>query len=706
LYANAHDETDDTRDPIKVKLPTRTDPSAYIWDNGRGLSKDDLIRLFTTYGASDKRGTNAKIGGFGVGSKVLFAYTDSFSATSIEETTYERTVIVCYKNAEGMPTVRVVQHGSARPNERHGLKIDWSVSPTDVLSFVKEFRDVTSRFKYQPALVGETPTIEPYEKYSTKSKDGGQSWALRTTEFVSIAGSGACVVMGGVPYTLDCDLLRNTAIQRGESFTYGRAIAGAALDIFVPVGAVQVAASREALSYDPISSAYLIRRVKEVAQEWSESYQKELDKSANQWEAFNYFNNLFNRHSRVSIGYGLLSILQTTLSWKGLTWNTINEYALPSPIGHSSIHKKSKPYNPVPNWEPYTKTFVSSNYPTRMPLHVSLQRWSNFIEDDFAFFVFLTEETNTYKSVNPALKEYMRQHNIECSRIHFINVNYDDLKTKTCLPLTFKSPTVVWTPEINNKYRPATAPRAKKAAPVALSPDTLRISSVQVNYVYEGEICWSNTTSMDTFDKYESTLPSETKWYYVKDKEGRSSLPFSPDTMLHQKLYFVTTIQNKLVYNLPFSQKNRLTGRSGWKNIHENVAEFMMWIEQTFNPAMWIKGRAFSSVYADLPTTPLVWAKRYSDSIKMVDDNLKNPDVLRLWEFYKAQSTAGYSSASIPTGLNLAYGLSKSVDAVKKKVYKGMSDIIAKKKLLTLMSMDAHQSYAFFNYLNDTTISY
>jgi len=47
-------------------------------DSGLGISPDRMANVFVKYAASTKRGTDAQTGGFGLGAKTPFAYTDSF----------------------------------------------------------------------------------------------------------------------------------------------------------------------------------------------------------------------------------------------------------------------------------------------------------------------------------------------------------------------------------------------------------------------------------------------------------------------------------------------------------------------------------------------------------------------------------------------------------------------------------------------------
>ena len=68
--------------PCEINIPDKTNPAFEVRDFGTGLSEEDIHRLFCTYFASNKNETNEQIGGFGLGCKSGFAYSESFSVTS------------------------------------------------------------------------------------------------------------------------------------------------------------------------------------------------------------------------------------------------------------------------------------------------------------------------------------------------------------------------------------------------------------------------------------------------------------------------------------------------------------------------------------------------------------------------------------------------------------------------------------------------
>ncbi len=76
---DAHIAADKADQPILVTLPTALNPTLVITDNGVGLSRDELVNVYSKYGASTKRQTNQQVGSFGLGCKSAFTVAGQFT---------------------------------------------------------------------------------------------------------------------------------------------------------------------------------------------------------------------------------------------------------------------------------------------------------------------------------------------------------------------------------------------------------------------------------------------------------------------------------------------------------------------------------------------------------------------------------------------------------------------------------------------------
>jgi Histidine kinase-, DNA gyrase B-, and HSP90-like ATPase len=84
--ANARDanvEAGNRSVPLVIHLPNSVEPWWSCTDNGPGISPDRIENVFVKIGASTKRESNKQIGGFGIGAKSPWAYTDVFIISTV-----------------------------------------------------------------------------------------------------------------------------------------------------------------------------------------------------------------------------------------------------------------------------------------------------------------------------------------------------------------------------------------------------------------------------------------------------------------------------------------------------------------------------------------------------------------------------------------------------------------------------------------------
>jgi len=68
--------------PMEIHIPTQFDSNFWVRDHGPGLSRSQMIEVFTRFGESTKRSDNSQIGGFGLGAKSPFAIVNSYTIRS------------------------------------------------------------------------------------------------------------------------------------------------------------------------------------------------------------------------------------------------------------------------------------------------------------------------------------------------------------------------------------------------------------------------------------------------------------------------------------------------------------------------------------------------------------------------------------------------------------------------------------------------
>lgn len=129
LSANAYDAHKDNGKidvPFDVHCPTNklglfnNDEKYFsIRDYGKGLTEEQILSIYTVYGGSTKRDTNAFIGGFGIGCKSPFAYTRQFEVTSYCEG--RKKLYLCYIDENEYPCVSKIS--DKETEEPSGLEV-------------------------------------------------------------------------------------------------------------------------------------------------------------------------------------------------------------------------------------------------------------------------------------------------------------------------------------------------------------------------------------------------------------------------------------------------------------------------------------------------------------------------------------------------------------------------------------------------------
>lgn len=247
--ADAHVLNGNQKVPFEIKLPNRLDNQFYIKDFGPGLNHEQVMKLYTTYFESTKSESNDFIGGLGLGSKSPFSYTDAFTVEARQKGS--KRTYSAFVAENGIP--QIVQLGDESPtDEPDGLTIGFPVNPSDYNAFTKEAQRILPWFDPFPTVLGaqinkkEAPTFvaDQLSVYSRIPVWADSSYSGQTF-----------VRMGHVIYPLDWEsaglsedegLMRLLKSGQSRSFVFD-----------VPIGSVEVAASREGLQYDRSSKKSL-----------------------------------------------------------------------------------------------------------------------------------------------------------------------------------------------------------------------------------------------------------------------------------------------------------------------------------------------------------------------------------------------------------------------------------------------------------------
>lgn len=238
--ADAHVAAGIASTPIRVTLPTENNRELAIRDFGLGMNHEQILSLYTTYFSSDKRDSNAFVGGLGLGSKSPFAYTNSFTVTSIHQGI--KRIYSCNIANDGAPTVtRLREEPTSEPQ---GIEVRLLTKLHDMHLFMREASNVFQWFETLPVF------NVPVEYHQAKMH------TLSTPAYNIGKGYGSShfIKMGNVAYPLHM-----ASLDLPADTLWPQLLNRIPLTLKSPIGYLQVAASREALQYDPTTKKHLLQ---------------------------------------------------------------------------------------------------------------------------------------------------------------------------------------------------------------------------------------------------------------------------------------------------------------------------------------------------------------------------------------------------------------------------------------------------------------
>ncbi len=261
--SNAFDANQEagTEDPVIVTLDKDSSGDYLsVIDYGIGLSDDRINNIFCRYGKSTKRGDNNQIGGFGIGAKSAFAYTDTFFINTVHEKVLYKYVL--YKT-EKVPQIQLLT--SEEVDQRNSTQIKIYIKQNDLNSFHKEVR---YQLRYFDSVYVQHDT-----QYTNSVITDFETFKFSSLDADSNVFRNLHICLGKVAYPLNFDLIGLPTVNHPFALKF-------------EIGDLPVTLSREELQYDTKT----IEKIKAKI----EDFKKELQKiylDTNQFE----FDNLFDR---------------------------------------------------------------------------------------------------------------------------------------------------------------------------------------------------------------------------------------------------------------------------------------------------------------------------------------------------------------------------------------------------------------------------
>jgi hypothetical protein len=275
--------------PFHIHLPSSLDPTFYVEDFGTGLSPDNIKNVYVKFFESTKTESNDFVGALGLGSKSPFSYTQSFQVNSVWNK--HEYLYMCFLNSNGIPCIS--EAGSFETEKENGIKVSFPVETTDIESFKNTASDFFEHWRYtMPVFVNTQLTKSPAPVL------------IETEDFIlydkpSNSGSRTCsVIQGPVKYPLKISAM-NMSLEK-----YNDIIKASSLVIKFNIGDLDIAPSREELSYDQITIDAIVTKLEKINSSFNEilinyAYEKAISNENPNEGNFDRFKTFIDHLSRI-----------------------------------------------------------------------------------------------------------------------------------------------------------------------------------------------------------------------------------------------------------------------------------------------------------------------------------------------------------------------------------------------------------------------
>lgn len=222
-----------------ITIPTRLSPVFKVRDYGPGISPDRMDNVFRLYGSSTKRSSNNQTGGFGIGAKSAWSYTDSFTVISVVDGI--KRSYVAHTGSGNNGQIDLVD--TCETTEANGTEIQVAVKGYDV----EEFRNSVFRAVYfwadRPTIKGELQVPERVLGHVVSDLVEVIEMDAIPNGLVSGYDIAAIAVVDGIIYPMN-----NSLTNKCPSFAKVQAMLKNTLVMHFGNGTVEVSASRESIA--------------------------------------------------------------------------------------------------------------------------------------------------------------------------------------------------------------------------------------------------------------------------------------------------------------------------------------------------------------------------------------------------------------------------------------------------------------------------
>jgi hypothetical protein len=309
--------------PIEIKLPNSFNSNIEFKDFGPGIDLNLMEDIFLNYGESSKRLSNEDIGGFGLGAKTPFSYSDVFNITTIAADRVKRTYAAIIDQSQ-QGELNLLSETSALESESTGTTVSIPIKKEDFKTFTEAVIKYTKYWSVRPKLSGQTP---PPEYPALTELISGSNWKIFDPNTV---GSGyndtlnLTVIIAGVPFEIDLGQIKQSDWPQDFWKKYGdgygrfdfRRLREIGLHLYIPNGELTIAASRDSLYFDDETRKKLAQYITQALSEIADKFNEKLNSFPSYREANLFLQNIYSSSVFYQIDH-LLNSSKKDLEWQG-----------------------------------------------------------------------------------------------------------------------------------------------------------------------------------------------------------------------------------------------------------------------------------------------------------------------------------------------------------------------------------------------------
>lgn len=263
--------------PIKIILPSTLDPNYRIIDQGPGISPDRMENVFVKFASSTKRHTNEMIGGFGLGGKSIFAYSDQFTIITIVDG-IKRTYSAYIDASKAGKLALLHQVATDEPN---GTEIVVPVQQQHFKEFAEKTEIATRWWDVKPEIVGQYESRTPDPSNIIMQ---GVDWKIYKVNNNSYRSEREhTVLIDGIAYPFDRSFLDHYYNEKNPYYLLFNGNKQTVVSF--PNGQLSLSANRETIHWDDKTKKIVSERLLEIVEEIRSNLQTDIDACEHYFDA-------------------------------------------------------------------------------------------------------------------------------------------------------------------------------------------------------------------------------------------------------------------------------------------------------------------------------------------------------------------------------------------------------------------------------------